>query len=221
MSSPRLNAVQRQAAPLRRMVVDEIRRAIVTNVYPAGTRLVERVLCEELGVSRSVLRESLRQLESEKIIDLVPHVGIVVHRPTREEVRSLYSVRGALESLAAAECARNASEDALAKLRAALAAIPGPDADPLERIEAQNRFMALVVEGSGNVVLWEILETLRSRLSRIRAHTIGTHGPDRVIPGMTSLLEAIEARDADLAEQRAREFVARALDIALDVIDEL
>jgi len=222
MSSPVAPAaptITRLAAPLRQQVVDQLRRGIVTNHYPPGTRLVERVLCEDLQVSRTVIRESLRQLETEQLIEMVPNVGSVVRRLTHDEARNLYEVRAALESLAAADCAERASDDLLARLEAALAAVPDPGEGTVEeRLVTQDLFVALLLEGSQNPVLADMVSTIHSRMSRLRALTLAHGGNERQKPGLTGIYHAVRGRDRAAAEAAMRDYVRTASEPALSAL---
>jgi GntR family transcriptional regulator, trigonelline degradation regulator len=90
--------VERPAA-LRDQVVGNLRDAIINGQFAPGARLVERQMCELLGVSRTLVREALRQLEAEGWVRILPYRGPVVASMTPEEVRDLYEVRSALEGI--------------------------------------------------------------------------------------------------------------------------
>ncbi len=85
---------------LRRSVTESIRNAIAAGVFKAGARLPERDLCEMTGVSRTLVREALRQLESEGLIEVLAHRGPIVARVTPEQAEGVYQVRIELEGLA-------------------------------------------------------------------------------------------------------------------------
>src|SRR6188768_4396301 len=93
------NPVDRVAAPLREQVIGALRAAILDFRLAPGQRLVERELIEQLGVSRTTVREALRELTSEGLVTVVPQKGAVVATPTLEDAIDLYDVRAALESL--------------------------------------------------------------------------------------------------------------------------
>src|ERR1700734_3640856 len=101
--------IARTAAPLRQQVVRLIREDILNGGLVPGQRLVESGLCEAYGVSRTVIREALRQLESERLITVMPNLGPIVTILTESEIRALYVVRGTLEGLAGELFALNAS----------------------------------------------------------------------------------------------------------------
>jgi DNA-binding GntR family transcriptional regulator len=100
---------------LRHQVENVLRQAIVSGRFAPGARLIERELCETLGVSRTSVREALRKLEAEKLVRSVPHKGPVVAVMSKEEAVELYALRGLLEGFAAHEFARLASDDAVAR----------------------------------------------------------------------------------------------------------
>ena len=93
--------IQRHAAPLRQQVLERLRAAIIGGQLAPGQRLIERELTEMTGVSRTVVREVLRQLESEGLVAIIPHKGPVVRELSAGEARDLYTIRGALEGIAA------------------------------------------------------------------------------------------------------------------------
>src|SRR5271167_4192874 len=108
-----------ESAPLRRKIVAALRRAIETGELTPGTRLVEKDLCQELNVSRTSLREALRELQAEKLVVAVPR-GLVVAEISEEDAANIYQVRAALEGLVAAQFAQMANALDVEKLKTAL-----------------------------------------------------------------------------------------------------
>ena len=92
--------VRRVAAVLRHSVTESIRNAILAGRFKPGDRMPERELCEMTGVSRTLVREALRQLETERLIKVIPHRGPVVATITPEQANDIYRVREELEGLA-------------------------------------------------------------------------------------------------------------------------
>src|SRR6202044_153255 len=86
---------------LRHQVENVLRQAITSGRFAPGARLIERELCETLGVSRTSVREALRRLEAEKLVRSVPHKGPVVAIMSKQEATELYAIRGLLEGFAA------------------------------------------------------------------------------------------------------------------------
>src|ERR1700688_2035408 len=112
--------VERVAAPLRDQVLDGLRQAIVEQRLPPGQRLIERELIEQIGVSRTTIREVLRELDAEGLVTTIPQKGAIVVVPTPEEAADLYDVRGSLEALAARRFVERASGEQLVALRRAV-----------------------------------------------------------------------------------------------------
>src|SRR5262245_9679086 len=99
MSNINVNNTE-SATPLRKQAEEGLRKAILSGQYDAGERLKERQLMESLGVSRTLLREALRQIEAEGLVTLVPNRGPVVSVLSYEDAEEIYEVRGILESQA-------------------------------------------------------------------------------------------------------------------------
>src|SRR5580700_12350536 len=114
-SSP-VSWVPRSAAPLRRQVLDELRQSIIAGRLRPGARLVERELIAMMGVSRTVIREALRQLESEGLVAIVPNKGPIVRTLTVEEARDIYAIRAVLEGLAARLFTEQADQTQISRL---------------------------------------------------------------------------------------------------------
>src|ERR1700757_472441 len=91
---------------VRAMVARKLREAIMSGTFKPGQRLVERELCEMTGVSRPSIREALRLLEADGMVNTVPHRGPVVSTISLEKPRQLYAARAVLGDFAARECAR-------------------------------------------------------------------------------------------------------------------
>src|SRR5687768_10346139 len=88
--------------PTRDLVLRKLRDAILSGLFQPGQRLLERELVEQMGVSRTPIREALRKLELEGLVTTVPYKGPIVTLPTLEDARQLYEVRAALEGEAVA-----------------------------------------------------------------------------------------------------------------------
>lgn len=135
--------VVKAAAPVRHSVTESIRNSIAVGYFTAGQRITERDLCEMTGVSRTAVREALRQLESEGLVEVVPHRGPIVARLKPEQAEGIYQVRVELEGLACELFARNATDEDIEALKAAFEVLKQGDkvTDPLERLQAKNAFM--------------------------------------------------------------------------------
>jgi DNA-binding GntR family transcriptional regulator len=208
--------VQRVAAPLREQVLELLRSAIVEHRLKPGQRLIERELVEQIGVSRTTIREVLRQLAAEGLVATIPQRGAVVAIPTAEEAAELYEVRAALEALAARRFVEHASESQIRALRAAFDQVAevmaaGDDADTLAMLQAKDLFYAVLLKGSGNRAIHSILSGLTARVSVLRATSM--RQPGRALQSLAEIgqiVEAVERRDPEAAAQACAHHVEMA-----------
>lgn len=212
--------VERNPAPIRAQVVDNLRQAILDLELKPGQRLVERELVELTGVSRTSIREALRELAAEGLVTSVPNKGIVVASVTREEARQLYQVRSALEGLAGRLFTENASpaqRNALAKMLQRIERMVAKGA-PLR--PAKDQFYQILFEGGGNGALRSVVGALHARISVLRSLSLSVPGrPEQTVAEMRTIVDAILAGDAEAAEkacihhvEQADRFVQQALD---------
>lgn len=202
--------VARSTKTLRELTLDTMREAILRFVFRPGDRLVERDLCERLGVSRSVVREVLRHLEAEGLVESIPHHGPIVARFDETKVEQIYEIRGLLESMAARACAEKLTDTQIAMLGDAIKSIDKAfdGGDPPEIIDGVTSFYELLFSLSGKIVAWEIVKSLNARINHLRAMTISSEDRrQRAIPEMYRIYEAILAHDPDAAENAAIEHI--------------
>jgi DNA-binding GntR family transcriptional regulator len=110
--------VKKAQRPLRLSVVEALRDAIGSGALKPGQRIVEQDLAAQLGVSRLPIREAIRQLEHEGLLESIPHKGAVVATVSERDIREMFSLRDALETLAAGLVAQRASPDEVHQLQA-------------------------------------------------------------------------------------------------------
>src|SRR5215469_11492293 len=148
-------AIRRSAAPLRHEVLEALRGAIVSGRLAPGARLIERELIAMMGVSRTVIREALRQLEAGGLVDGVPNRGAVVRELTLAEARDLYAIRALLEGLAARMFVEKASAAEIVALGRELKATAAAyrRRDPEATIRTKNEFFAALFAGARSETL--------------------------------------------------------------------
>jgi DNA-binding GntR family transcriptional regulator len=197
--------------------VEALRDSIVNGRLAPGARLIERELIEMTGVSRTVIREALRQLESEGVVATIPNKGPIVRQLTLDEAKELYLIRGVLEGLAAKQFVANATAADLAALKSALDDTFDAyrDGDPEIVLDAKNRFYETLTRGAGSEILSSMLATLHARIRRWRALGLGhpkrsSKRSQESVKGLRNLYDAIKRRDGDEAEEIARREVANA-----------
>lgn len=211
--------VQRSAAVLRHSVTESIRNAICLGHSRPGARLPERELCEMAGVSRTLVREALRQLESEGLIPVIPHRGPVVERLLPEQAAGVYQVREDLEGLACQLFAEHASDPQLHALQEAFQTLQCTlsQGTPLERLTAKNFFYQRLLEGAGNEALTSTLRMLNSRIMLLRTTSMQTPGRIREsLTELADLMECLAARDGAGARAAARRHVRNAARVAIE-----
>ncbi|PRZ44966.1 GntR family transcriptional regulator [Paraburkholderia fungorum] len=206
---------------LRSQVENTIRDAIMAGRFRPGARLIERDLCERLGVSRTSVREALRKLEAEKLVTIIPHKGPMVATISADEVQDLYALRGLLESFAAREFARVASDEAIAEFGAAAkelrAQATAGSRDGV--LKAKSRLYDVLLSNCGNALISEMLNSLYSRINLLRATSL--MAPDRLsisLKEIDRLYKALKARDADAAEAAAKLHVSNAQAAVMKVL---
>jgi DNA-binding GntR family transcriptional regulator len=214
---------QREAAPLRTQLVAQLREDIIAGRFGAGDRLIEKMLEAEYGVSRTVVREALRQLESECLVEIVPNVGPQVRALSYDDVVHLYEVRTALESTACSLAAERASARQIKALQRALDRISklASGSTVGDLIKEKNAFYDVLIDASGNPIIGEMFSNVQARISQLRAITLAA--PDRtprMIEEIRGVVEAIEARDPAAAAAAAKLHVDAAAAIALESIGQ-
>lgn len=206
------------AAPVRQQVAASFRSAILDGRFQPGVRLIEKELCELTGASRTSVREALRQLETEGLVDVVPNKGPIVASISVDQARSIYEVRAALESLAGALFARNATPADLARLEASVDDIARAYAGaPIEEVvRAKDAFYRILLEGGRNEIVTALLSMLQARISLLRRVSLAQ--PTRLgasIDEIRVILAALKRGDADAAAEACRRHVQAAADAAL------
>jgi DNA-binding GntR family transcriptional regulator len=210
--------VDRVAAPLRKSVTENIRNAIAAGRFQAGDRLPERELCELVGVSRTLVREAIRQLESEGLITVEPHRGPSVSRFSRAQAQCVYEVRIELEGLACRLFAENATEEQQRALKDAFNEIKSAAkrGDRQDRVRTKNEFYSRLIDGAQNEALGSCLHILNSRITLLRSTSMQVPGRmEKSIAELSKLMDALMARDGKRASERAQHHVRMAAKAAM------
>ena len=200
---------------LRERALGALRVAITSGRYRPGDHLGEVELASGLGISRGTVREALRHLEQEGLVEAGPRGRLRVNSLTADEIRGLYQVRAALEGLAAATIIRSSTRDeAVAALRAALAQFSREGSDFNQRVEADLAFHLLLCQLADNAML---VESWRHLEGRIRV-AIMSHDASQ-LPGIMSddrhatIVDAIEQGDAPAALRVVEDHMAAAAEL--------
>jgi GntR family transcriptional regulator, trigonelline degradation regulator len=212
-------AVSRDTPTLRERTTTKLRDAILSLHFKPDEHLVERELCEQTGVSRTSVREALRQLEAEGLVERRGNRGLFVTAVTTEEARQIYEVRAALEPEMARLFAERAGRHDLEALEDAFRQLEkaGQKRNVRAYVTAYDRFYDVLLHGSGNELARRFLRTLRARIAYLR--TITTQEADaeyrkQTIQLVRQILEAAVARNGDQLASRCRDFVERSAKFA-------
>jgi DNA-binding GntR family transcriptional regulator len=192
------------AAPLRQSVVGKVRDAILTGHYLRGARLPEKELCDLTGVSRTLIREALRQLEAERLVEVVPNRGPFVVEIPVEQAAGIYLVREQLEGLAAELFAAKATAEqrkqlelAFSKLRKAIISRKS-----LEVLRGKDAFYQAILEGAGNAALNAAVTVVMGQVRLLQASWQRDPGRDStLVLELGALVSALVA--GNVAKSRA------------------
>lgn len=199
-------------------VIEAVRNRIVLGTLSPGSKLPVYELAKELGVSRVPLREAVRQLEAESLVDNLPRRGTVVRALNERDLRDSFQILDTIELIAARRVAETASEDTLSQMRywleemQRLAKRRGQRPSE-EMLHAHRQFHFMLFRGSGEGI--GVLERhLRMLWNTCERYVINSRDPQRQAAAArehTQLLERIEARDPDGAEEALRAHLQAAL----------
>ncbi|WP_342527146.1 GntR family transcriptional regulator [Chryseomicrobium sp. FSL W7-1435] len=187
-----------------------IRDQILTGELPRGTKLVEEKLAEEIGVSRTPVREAIRKLEQEGLIQKKR-----VTNPTDTDLRNLFEVRILLESYAARIAATYLSEELRQELRQCV--IVGREGTPEEVMEANARFHDIIVQATNNPVMVDTIERMQSIIYLFRKTVVYQKRPF-LIDEHDAICSAIEAHQTTEAERLMKEHLEADLDFCLHIL---
>ena len=223
MASPRLDVkpIDTQSS-FRTQAYQALKQAITSvNIYAQTheIRLDERQLSQDLGVSRTPIREAMTLLEQEGFVKTLPRRGIFVVRKTKREIIEMIEVWAALESLAARLVTLNASDADIAGLRRLFDNFQSNGHSPQGQIDeysdANIQFHQAIIRLSGNSCIADMTENLFIHVRAIRQMTIGQDNrAARSIVDHLKIIEALQRRDTELAEKLTRQHT---LDLAAHV----
>lgn len=209
--------VDRSTKTLRELTLENMRGAIFSGHFKPGERLVERNLCEQLDVSRSVVREVLRHLETEGLVESVPHQGPVVASLDADRAAQIYELRALLEGHAARLCAEKASDATIQRLGELNDHIQAAfrEDDFHEVLVRTSAFYEAMFIGSGLTMAWDIVQSLNARINRLRAMTISSSGRKaEAAAEMERIVQALHQRDPQAAQEASEAHVRRVAEIA-------
>lgn len=205
--------------PLREIVFESMREAIISGVLEPGERLMEIQLAEEMGVSRTPVREAIRKLELEGFVVMIPRKGAYVAGVSHKDVADVFEIRAALEGLAAGLAAERVTEEEIEQMERILLSPSDEEMDLEDIVESDTDFHALVYKASRNERLIQILANLREQIQRFRATSLAVPGRIKdAIDEHRAIVEALARHDVEEAQSLAMSHIVTAENIMFDVL---
>lgn len=188
---------------LHQDVAGKIREMIRKGALTRGQRIIEAELCEQIGVSRTPLREALRVLESEGLVELFPHRGVHIRQPSMREIEEMFEVMSVLEGTCARLAVKNMTQAGWRRIERLHQRLENhyAEGDRDKYVAVNNVLHSFVQELAGNRVLDDILRRLREKVALYRHQQL--YEPRRFDESMREhrdILEALRRRDPDAAE---------------------
>lgn len=205
--------------PLREIVFDSMREAIISGVLKPGERLMEIQLAEEMGVSRTPVREAIRKLELEGFVVMIPRKGAYVAGVSLKDVADVFEIRAALEGLAAGLAAERITDEEVEQMERVLLFDERQETSLEQVVESDTDFHALVYKASRNDRLVQILGNLREHFQRFRSTSLAVPGRLKLaIEEHRAIVEALGQHDVAGATELATQHIVTAENVLFEVL---
>ena len=211
------NEVQKEVTDkysLRGRVFNRIREDILSGKYSENEELKENTIGNELGVSRTPVREALRQLELEWLVKIIPNKGAYVTGISEKDIHDIYVIRSYLEGLCARWACEKITKDQIEALEEViyLSEFHTKKEHHEQIVELDNKFHELIYQASDSKILRHVLTDFHHYVQRVRKITLSkTERATDSNAEHTAILEAIRMRDGDLAERLAHEHIIKTI----------
>ena len=205
-----LKVTMNEYLPLRDVVFNTLRQAILKGELEPGERLMEIQLAERLGVSRTPIRDAIRKLELEGLVLMIPRKGAEVAKISARSLRDVLEVRRALEELAIELACQRMSEDDVEALKKAQEDFKSAivDGDAMRIAETDEHYHDVIYAGTGNVKLVQMLNNLREQMYRYRLEYIKDEDKRKIlILEHERILKAVRDRKVTDAKEAMREHI--------------
>ena len=196
--------------PLRDVVFNTLRQAILKGELEPGERLMEIQLAERLGVSRTPIREAIRKLELEGLVLMVPRKGAEVARISEKSLREVLEVRRSLEELAIELACQKITDEQIGELEAAEAVFAEAvqKGDPMTIAESDESYHDVIYQATENGRLVQILNNLREQMYRYRLEYIKDADKRHIlVVEHEHIIRAEKSRNIAEAKQAMREHI--------------
>lgn len=199
--------------PIREIVFMELKKAIFDGRIKEGEHLVENTIAEKMNVSRTPVREALRQLEAEGLVVNIPRRGAIVKGITLQDAEEIYDLREVLEGLTTRLACRNRTEEDINRLNDILNLMAEAikEEDYCKYLNLHKGYNDIILNSSSNKRLQSMMKNIYEHLASLRS--VSLYNKDRrvlAIEEHRQIVNAIEKRDEVRAEKLAREHVKKA-----------
>lgn len=209
---------------LKEQALTELRNSIMFGTFKPGERLVERTLSDKLQVSRTVVRECIRHLESERLVSIIPNSGPVVTELDQSEVKEIYRIRALLESEGVYQCALNINARDSQRLVHLVDRIEThlSNNQVTKALDLTTRLYAKIFLVSGLSVTGDLIAQLNSRINQLRIRSLSSTERRRLGPNsLRAMVDAIARNSAEEAAQACKLHVVQAMNTVLRQTDKL
>ncbi|SCH71547.1 MULTISPECIES: GntR family transcriptional regulator [unclassified Romboutsia] len=212
-----------QNRPLREVVYESLRKTLIECNIPLGERFVEKEYSERLNISRTPVREALKQLEKEGLVEYVHRAGVVVNRITKDDVIEIYKIRQSLELLIVTNAMENITQSEIDEINALLDHTENinNEGNIEEVINLFGKFNSLIYKASKMKRLPGIISNLNSYLQRFRNISIEDDlRREKALSEHRLILNSIISKNKDLAESVITKHLNDSLDIVIAEFDK-
>ena len=212
-----------QNRPIKEVVYESLKKTLIESKIPIGERFIEKEYSDRLNISRTPVRESLKQLELEGLVKYIPRTGVVVNKITREDVIEIYKIRSSLEFLVATEAMKYIQQSDADKIYKLLdeTEIAHKENNIEEVIRLFSVYNTELYELSHMKILTTIISNLNNYLHKFRKISIEDKvRREKAIVEHRNIIKAILNKDRDLAEVIIKKHLYDSLDVVLLQISE-
>lgn len=212
-----------QNKPIREVVYESLRKTIISGEIPVGERIIEKEYAERLNISRTPVREALRALEMEELVEYVPKVGVIVKRITMEDVFEIYKIRQHLEVLAAINAMDNITKSEIVEIEELLSLTErkNEEGNVEEVIRLFGVFNQKIYEASRMKRLTSMISKLNEYLQRFRNISISDNvRRESALRDHREILKAIVEKDKTNIEAIIKEHLEDSIKVVASEIRE-
>lgn len=206
-----------QNKPIREIVYEGLRKTVISGIIPVGERIVEKEYAERLNISRTPVREAIRRLEEEELVENIPRVGVVVKRISEEDIIEVYKIRQSLEVLATITAMEHITKEEMDELEQLLDLTEqkNKEGDVKEVIRLFGEFNSLIYKASRMKRLASMISKLNDYIKKFRDISItDDKRREKALVEHRAILKAIEEKNTKDIDKLIKEH----LDISLDIV---